>query len=115
MCENCNKDLVCPICGKVCKNKRGFEVHYESCKEKNNSETTAEVQEEIIEGNWQQELINFFDGLGNRMTTSTYDLNRMVTWFRNIYPKSTLQFDFSCGSCVNHLINKCKDYYKKIK
>lgn len=31
-------DLACPICGKVCKNKGGFDKHYASCKKKAESD-----------------------------------------------------------------------------
>lgn len=128
MCEDCKKTYICPNCGKVCKTHRGLEMHLASCKiipevelevkDVNISlldEYEQSLEVKVEEHDINSEIRTFFGGLGSRSTNCRLDFEKMVKWFRIIYPKSELHFDLDCSSCLQTLVRRMKDYYNKIK
>jgi len=116
-CKDCEqKEYICTICGKKYKSERFFVAHMEKHKEEAES-----INEEIEETKddratvRDQEIKTFFDGLGARITANRYDIERMYGWYRELYPKSNVGFDWKCQSCVSHAYKRLKQHYDKIK
>jgi hypothetical protein len=109
-CNDCETDVFkCHICGKEYKREDFFLKHMKTHNEINNEE------KEIIIKSINDEIIDFFNKIGNRNSFCQYDIDILTRFFYHIKPNSSLTFNTGCRYCITLLINTVREYYEKIK
>lgn len=118
----------CPKCGKTYVIERHYKQHIEKCNYVNEEDFVVELDDDdviiinnstekyqALEPSMEKKLFDFFESLDGRPIKCRYDVEILFSFFRWIYPKSTLILDPNCPQCVKQIYDRVYSYYEKIK
>ena len=124
------QNYVCDVCGKKYTLERHYLAHMKKHEpiEKEDGLEGAITKEEVCDGcgnepnipkveenTTHEDIMSFMKGLGGRTTANRLDIEKMFNWYKFLYPKSKVVFDWTCRPCVNQAAKRLKQYYNKHK